>query len=210
LTNLSLSPAEAYANTLTWCRLPLRRQLLAADVTGQLDGYQPDAAVQQYYATADPGDPLGGMIAADVNVLVPDDYLVKVDRAAMACGLEVRPPLLDHELLELAAGIPPALKVRGGVTKWIFKQAYRDRLPRSVTQRRKQGFEFPVDQWLRGPLRDAFEAAVLSPQARVAELLDQQQVGDLYRRHLSGVGRHGNVLWALLVLGRWAERWRGS
>jgi asparagine synthase (glutamine-hydrolysing) len=68
----------------------------------------------------------------------------------MAYGLEVRPPLVDHELLELAAQIPSEYKVRSGETKWIFKEAYRDQLPPAVTRRAKQGFEIPVDAWLRG------------------------------------------------------------
>ena len=144
---------------------------------------------------------------ADVNTLLPDDFLVKVDRASMAHGLEVRPPLLDHELLELAARIPARWKVHDGETKWIFKQAVKDRLPADCVWRRKQGFELPTDAWLRGPLRQQFEAAVLSPQARLRPLVDQQVVGKLYRHHLSGFGRPGPVLWALLVLARWADRY---
>ena len=106
------------------------------------------------------------MIAADVATLLPDDFLVKVDRASMACGLEVRPPLLDHELLELAARIPSRCKVRDGETKWIFKQAFRGRrLPAAILGRPKQGFDIPVDAWLRGPLRPMFESAVLEPNA---------------------------------------------
>jgi asparagine synthase (glutamine-hydrolysing) len=205
LTNLSLSPEAAYANTLSICRLPLRQRLLAPDVIRQLNGHDPQQIVREHYALADRADPLAGMIAADVGVLLPDDFLTKVDRASMAFGLEVRPPLVDHELLELAAGIPSDLKVRQGETKWLFKRTYAERLPASVTGRPKQGFEIPVDQWLRGPLRGIFEQTVLSPTARVAELLDRRTVSELYRQHLRGTARHGQTLWSLLVLGRWAE-----
>lgn len=207
LTNLSLSPEAAYANTLSICRPPLRRRLLSADVTRQLDGHEPERIIREHYAVADCRDALAGMIAADVGVLLPDDFLTKVDRASMAYGLEVRPPLVDHELLELAATIPSELKVREGETKWLFKQTYAGRLPGTVTQRAKQGFEIPVDEWLRGPLCEVFQEAVLSPTAAVRELLDQATAQDLYRQHLRGVGRHGAVLWSLLVLGRWAERY---
>jgi asparagine synthase (glutamine-hydrolysing) len=147
------------------------------------------------------------MIASDVATLLPDDYLVKVDRASMAHGLEVRPPLLDHELLELAAHIPSAWKIRQGESKWIFKQAYRQRLPADILQRRKQGFEMPIDGWLRGPLRDMFESAVLDGKARVGSLVDQTMVRKLYQAHLRATGRHGAVLWMLLVLARWADRY---
>ena len=70
------------------------------------------------------------MIAADVATLLPDDFLVKVDRASMAHGLEARPPLLDHELLELAARIPSRFKIQEGQTKWLFKEAFSERCPR--------------------------------------------------------------------------------
>jgi asparagine synthase (glutamine-hydrolysing) len=114
LTNLSLDPGPAYANTLQVCRLPLRRRLLDGDLSRQLNGHDPGEAVASAFGTVGPDDALAGMIHADLLTLLPDDYLVKVDRASMACGLEVRPPLLDHELLELTARIPSRLKIRDG------------------------------------------------------------------------------------------------
>jgi asparagine synthase (glutamine-hydrolysing) len=208
LTNLSLDPAAAYANTLSVCRMPLRRQLLAPEIVACLNGWQPQQAFGTAY-TSD-GDALAGMIAADVEMVLPDDFLVKVDRASMANGLEVRPPLLDHELMELAARIPSKWKVHRGQTKWIFKQAFADRLPKSIVQRRKQGFEIPIDGWLRGPLREMFEDAVLSPNTRIAGLVNRPLVQKLFLAHRAGTGRHGNLLWSLLVLARWGERYLPS
>jgi asparagine synthase (glutamine-hydrolysing) len=147
------------------------------------------------------------MISADVATVLPDDFLVKVDRASMAHGLEVRPPLLDHEFLELAARIPSRWKVRNGQTKWILKQTYAQELPPSATARAKHGFEIPIDTWLRGPLRDMFESAVLRPSARITDLVNQPVARRLYEQHLRGTGRHGPVLWSLLVLARWADRY---
>jgi asparagine synthase (glutamine-hydrolysing) len=210
LTNVALEPDRAYANTLSVCRPPLRRRLLAADIVAELDGHEPERRVRDHFLRAPAGDVLGGMIAADVATFLPDDFLVKVDRASMANGLEVRPPLLDHELLELTARIPSSLKIHGGETKWIFKTAFEPELPPSIRQRRKQGFEIPVDAWLRGPLHQLFEASVLAPGSRAAGLLNQTTVRSLYQAHLRGVGRHGSVLWTLLVLARWAERYLTS
>jgi asparagine synthase (glutamine-hydrolysing) len=210
LTNLSLEGAAAYANTLSVCRPPLRRRLLAPDLAVGLNGHRPERLVEADYASARPEDPLGGMLAADVGTVLPDDFLVKVDRASMAHGLEVRPPLLDHELMELAARIPSEWKVRGGQTKWVLKQAYRGKLPATLIDRPKHGFEIPVDAWLRGPLREMFELAVLAPGARVRDLVSQAVARKLYQAHLAGIGRHGNVLWSLLVLARWADRYLGS
>lgn len=210
LTNLSLDPDQAYANTLTLARLPLRRRLLHHDVVKQLNGHDPTEIIRQHYRTADPNDFLAGMISADVGVMLPDDFLTKVDRASMAHGVEVRPPLVDHELLELAATIPSHYKVNRGETKWILKETYGKLLPSAVTQRRKQGFDVPVELWLRGPLRGIFEDTVLSKQNRAADFIDQRAVGELFRSHQRGLGRHGRLLWALLVFGKWADVYLGN
>jgi len=209
LTNLSLDAGAAYANTISLCRPPARQRLMSGDLLAELDRHRPEQRIARDYATAGAGDPLAGMTTADVNTLLPDDFLTKVDRASMSCGLEVRPPLVDHELLELAGRIPSGYKIRGGETKWIFKKTYADRLPEGLAYRAKQGFEIPIDRWLRGPLVEMFESAVLGPSSRVRGLIDRPAVRQLYRSHRRHVGRHGNVLWSLLVLARWAERYLG-
>lgn len=210
LTNLSMNADRAYANTLSLTRPPMRRKLLSADVRAELNGYQPEDQLLSDYGRAPADDALAAMIAADVGLLLPDDFLTKVDRASMSCGLEVRPPLVDHELLELTAQLPSELKVHRGRGKWIFGDIYRDRLPAGITQRAKQGFEIPINEWLRGPLRDVFESTVLAPGSSVAALLDQSTIRRLFRSHLARVGRHGNVLWAVLVLACWMDRYLTS
>jgi asparagine synthase (glutamine-hydrolysing) len=181
--------------------------LLSADVRYELNGHDPGAAIRAAHAAASADRPLDGMLSADVATLLPDDFLVKVDRASMACGLEVRPPLLDHELLELAARIPAEWKVHRGETKWIFKKTAENWLPHETIWRRKQGFEIPVDAWLRGPLREMFDAAVLNPNSPVAPLLQRDSLEALVRSHRKGAGKHGLILWSLLVLARWADRY---
>jgi asparagine synthase (glutamine-hydrolysing) len=206
LMNLSLNPARAYANTISICRPPLRRALLHGDVRSMLNGHAPDdRVVEGFGPSAD--DPLRGMISADIDMLLPDDFLTKVDRASMAVGLEVRPPLVDHEFLELAAQVPSTMKVRDGETKWLFKQICSDWLPHEIVHRRKQGFDIPVDEWLRGPLREVVEAHVLSPSAHIAQLIDTKCAARLYDKHLRRTGNYGNILWSILVLGAWAERY---
>jgi asparagine synthase (glutamine-hydrolysing) len=197
LTNLSMDPGPAYANTLSICRPPLRRGLMSPDLAGELDGHDPGRPIGEALATAPREDALGGMIAADVAVILPDDYLVKVDRASMANGLEVRPPLLDHELFELTARIPSRWKVRRGETKWIFKQSVGPQLLPSVLERPKHGFEVPLDH----------EATVLDPRGPAGDLVDPTVARGLFQAHLAGSGRHGAVLWGLLVLAHWAERY---
>ncbi len=208
LTNLSLPPGEAYANSLMGCREPVRRRLLSADVRARLSQERIDSPlVEAYSHNGTEVDALRAMIEADVAVTLPDDYLVKVDRASMANGLEVRPPLLDHELLELTIGMPSKLKIRGRRTKWLFKQAFADALPSEVITGPKHGFEIPLDSWLRQPLREVFESAVLARNAAVSDLIDQDYARELYRAHLAGTARNGQTLWTVLVLARWAERY---
>jgi len=209
LTNLSLEANEAYANSISLCRAPLRRQLLAADVVRQLNGSRPESRVSTEFGHGG-GDLLSGMIAADAATLLPDDYLVKVDRASMACGLEVRPPLLDHELLELAARVPSPYKVRGDETKWIFKRACEDLLPVALRTRPKQGFEIPVDAWLRGPLQPIFRETVLRKNGPAADYLDLKCVESSLQRHIQGRARLGQPLWSLLIFARWSELYLGS
>jgi asparagine synthase (glutamine-hydrolysing) len=205
LTNLSLEPAAAYANTLVMCRPSTRRLLLSADIAKEIDGSRVEGMIQEQYAAAPSDDPLAGMITVDVNLLLPDDFLTKVDRASMSCGLEVRPPFVDHEFLELCGQIPSELKIRHGRTKWLLRKLFAERLPPGIVSRAKHGFDLPVDAWLRGPLREVFESAVLAPHCRLANLVDQVAIRRIYRAHLSKRGSHGSVLWSLLVLARWTD-----
>jgi asparagine synthase (glutamine-hydrolysing) len=209
LKNLSLDPASAYANTISLCRRSQRRRLMHADVRSMLNGHVPERYVTDNFQ-AGQDDPLQGMISADIAMLLPDDFLTKVDRASMACGLEVRPPLVDHELLELTARMPSSLKIKDGETKWLFKKICDGRLPAEVVRRRKQGFDMPIDDWLRGPLRDQFHASVLDGGAPVGEFVDQAAVAIMYDAHRRRVGRHGAVLWSLMVLGQWMNRYLGQ
>ena len=207
LTNISLDAGRAYANTLALSRSHARLGLIAAHRRPALDGRIAEDVIRGVYDSVGSTDALTAMSATDIAITLPDDYLVKVDRASMANGLEVRPPLLDHELLELTMTIPSRLKVRGGEGKWIMKQAFRNDLPAMILNRPKAGFEIPVDEWLRGPLRDVFEESVLNPRAVVGELIDQGSARKLFDSHLKGWSRNGSVLWTLLALGSWADRY---
>ena len=206
LTNMSLDPAAAYANTLCLCRYPLRKQLLSSSLRDALSGYQPEQQViDSFGSNAD--DPLRGMLAADIAMMLPGDFLTKVDRASMAHGLEVRPPLVDHELMELAWTVPSQWKIRNGETKWLLKKVSERWLPHDIIYRKKQGFEIPIDDWLRGPLRELFEHTVLSSHSRLSDYLNLEVVRRLYAQHCNRSGRHGNLLWSILVLAAWMEEY---
>lgn len=202
LTNLSHDGPEAYARTVAISDDVTRRRLLGRSANGTAG---PTRFVTEAYRGG--GDALHAMTLSDVGMLLPDDFLVKVDRASMAHGLEVRPPLLDHELLELAFRVPSRFKIRDGETKSVFKKANEGRLPRELIYRRKQGFDIPVDAWLRGPLRETLHETLTDPGSRLRDLVDVEAAERLFDAHVSGRGRRGKTLWSLLVLGRWAERY---
>ena len=207
LTNMSLTPGEAYANTLSLCRLPMRHQLLHRDVVQRLGIYNSGSVARAGYLTAGSNDALSGMIAADMATLLPDDYLVKVDRASMANGLEVRPPMLDHEFLELCATVPSSLKIHQGETKWLLRETARGLLPASILNRPKQGFEIPIDNWFRGPLAPMFYDLVLSRSSPLDGLIDREVAARLMEQHVKGAARHGSTLWSLLSLATWSQEY---
>lgn len=204
LQNLAADPAVAYANTISQCRTGMRRTILNSDFRATLCNHRPEAVVERHYAAGD-RDALSGMLSADVNMLLPDDFLTKVDRASMAYGLEVRPPLIDVPLMELAASMPSSMKIRRGNKKWILKQLFENRLPAELAHRKKQGFELPVDDWLRGPLRDQVQQVVLNQNGALASIVDVAAVRRINNAHQRHTGQHGQLIWSLLVMGRWME-----
>ncbi|MFN9718497.1 MAG: asparagine synthase (glutamine-hydrolyzing) [Planctomycetota bacterium] len=209
LQNLSLEPAEAYANTVSLCRQSLRHSLLHRDLHRGLNGYEPERLISEYFRFGH-RDALSGMLSADTNVLLPDDFLTKVDRASMGFGLEVRSPFIDWKLMELAASMPSEFKIRNGSKKWMLKQLFGSKLPKDLINRRKQGFELPVDVWLRGPLKERVHSAVLRDSGPIAQFIQVSKVRQLFDAHCRGTGCHGQLLWSLLVLAEWMNAWAGS
>ncbi|GAB6164124.1 amidotransferase 1, exosortase A system-associated [Thermostilla marina] len=207
LENLARDPAEAYANTISWCRPGLRRRLLHSDFLRSVGDYRPEECViaefRRGYEAAG-GDLLAGMTAADIAILLPDDFLTKVDRASMAASLEVRPPLVDVYVMNFAGLIPSHFKVNRE-TKFILKYAFRDVLPKDILYRRKQGFEIPVDRWLREDLRPLFEETVFPASAPQATIFDMGEVRRLFEAHRSRRAKAGGILWAILVLSLWFQ-----
>lgn len=207
LTHLAMEPGAAHANSISQCRPPQRRRLMSAEIVARLVGHDSGLSVRLGHLGGRAGDDLAGMLAADTSMVLPDDFLVKVDRASMAAGVEARPPMLDHELLELAARMPSRFKVRRGETKWLFKNVCTRFLPRDLVYRKKHGFDVPVGSWLRGALRDRFADTVLGANSVIGSLLDRKEVGRLFQRHQNGAAGLGQVLWSLMILADWSVRY---
>ena len=172
-----------------------------------IDAWPGASPVDVPYATHAPAalalDPASEMMVRDVDSYLPDDVLVKVDRAAMACSLETRAPFLDHRLAAVTARIPTRFKIRGGTGKAILRDLLYANVPRALVDRPKAGFSVPIGAWLRVPLRDWAED-LLSPSAlAVSGLIAISPARDRWQRYLLGQEGHDQALWSLLMFQAW-------
>ena len=165
----------------------------------------PHAPLLRAYRASSAAHPLHRAVATDLETWLPGDILVKADRASMAVSLEVRAPFLDHHLLEAAATIPAGWHFSGGRTKAFLRDTLARRLKPCALQRQKVGLTVPLREWCRGAIGDAVEGAL--GDAKLREWVDATHVRALLERHRAGVGDHGEMLWAVLVLSRFLERW---
>ena len=154
-----------------------------------------------------PADPIDRLLRADLLTYLPEDLLVKMDRATMANSLEARSPLLDHKLVEFAARLPPERKIDGGTTKVVLRAIAKQLMPAEHVDRPKMGFGVPIGDWFRGPLGDRFEEMVLAPDAAMRDHLDQSAARALLAAHRSHQAANDAGLWSLLMFELWARRW---
>ncbi len=144
-------------------------------------------------------------IYCELRFMMPENPLMKVDKMSMACALEIRAPLIDHELVEFAARIPARLKLSGWTTKAILKKTMAELLPPGIAYRPKHGFSFPIKHWLRGDLLGYMEE-VLSGSPFIRERFHAQAVSRLIAEHRSGSRNHDHLLWSLVNLALWHRR----
>ena len=160
-----------------------------------LDGDYPDTS-----------DWLNRLLVLDFSSYLPGSVLTKVDRASMAHGLEVRPPLLDNEMIDWAFSLPSSLKLRHGTTKYLLKLAATGHLPERIIHRPKKGFGIPLRAWLRGPMRNRVTRALEPSALWDAGVLDRGAFLTWARMHAERRGDHSKALWALIVLDEWVRR----
>jgi len=148
-----------------------------------------------------------GLMYADLVSYLPNDILVKVDRATMAVALEARAPLLDVSVFEYGWSLPLDMKIRGGKGKWVLREMLARYMPRSLFERPKQGFGMPVAEWLRTDLRDWAEDLLDEGRLRQEGYLDAASVRAVWDEHLSGRANHAPRLWTVLMFQAWRQRW---
>jgi asparagine synthase (glutamine-hydrolysing) len=176
----------------------LRKALAATDLFEE---------ARKHFRRAPAPDLIGKLLYVDLKMYLQDSILVKVDRASMACSLEVRAPLLDYRFVELISRLPTSWKLHGMTTKYIFKRAMSPWLPPGIVSRKKKGFGIPVADWLRGPLRPMMSDLLSSDRLKRQGLLDPVAVETLVAGHLSGRSDNRKQLWTLLMLQLWVESW---
>ena len=153
---------------------------------------------------------LAEMLYLDFRLYLEDNLLVKIDRASMACSLELRTPYLDHRLVEFAARIPSELKVRHFQLKWLLKKAAEKWLPHKIVYRQKRGFSVPIARWMRKELCPLLDETLGEEKLRRQGIFNVPFVRRLLQEHWSGRADHRKTLWTLLCFQLWYDRWGGS
>jgi asparagine synthase (glutamine-hydrolysing) len=144
----------------------------------------------------------------DQLCFLPDDILYKTDRMSMAHALEVRPPFLDHRIVEFCASLPVELKIRGSQRKYLLEELMKDKLPPGVLRRKKVGLDIPAHDWLRGPLRELLRDTLSVDAIGRTKLFRPEVVQGFIHRHLERRGNFGFHLWGLMTLFLWLNKWQ--
>ena len=196
---IARSSVEAYFHSMSFIREPLRSQLYSSSFKAELGGYSAQNVFDRHASRAATDDPLALIQYIDLHTYLVGDINTKVDRASMAHSLEVREPLMDHELVEWLASLPSSLKIRNGESKYVLKKAMEPYLPSDIMYRPKMGFAVPLARWLRGPLRARVREALLGNQMAESGLFNSATIHRLVEQHESGARDHSTPIWTLLM-----------
>ncbi|KAF0221827.1 MAG: asparagine synthase [Geobacteraceae bacterium] len=208
LLHLSKDPFERYAGLNTFGESPYLERLLSADLRAAIGRELPDfSAMKRFYDSQWLSDYLTRIQYVDTKLYLAEDILTKVDRASMLCSLETRAPLLDHEVVELAARMPSSLKLKNGETKYILKKAMEGILPNNILYRKKMGFGVPLVHWFKKDLTGYARDMLCSREARERGFFDPLQVNNLLYAHQKAGRDLSPQIWALLFFEQWCRNW---
>ncbi|MCX2865030.1 amidotransferase 1, exosortase A system-associated [Paucibacter sp. PLA-PC-4] len=196
---MARSSVEAYFHSISILRGPMREQLFSPRFKTELAGYNAEAVFDRHAAKAGTDDPLALIQYLDTKTYLVGDINTKVDRASMAHSLEVREPLMDHELVEWLATLPSSLKIRGQEGKYLFKKSMEPKLSDEILYRPKMGFAVPLARWFRGPLKQRVRDAVLGDRLAATGWFNPAYLRHLVDAHQSGASDYSAPLWTLLM-----------
>ena len=199
LQALSMDSVQAYHHSMSHLRAEQRQALFSSAFQRSLGGYSALEVFRQCASQAQTDDPLALIQYLDYKTWLVGDINTKVDRASMAHSLEVREPLMDHQLVEWLATLPSGMKIRGGEGKYVLKKAFEPLLPHDVLYRPKMGFSVPLANWLRGPLAQRMKESVLSPRMLASGYFNADTLQTLINQHLGGHHDHSTALWMLIM-----------
>jgi asparagine synthase (glutamine-hydrolysing) len=190
---------EGYMHGVSILSDRFRRHMFTAGFRRELQGYSAVEVLRRHCAKAPSDDPVSMVQYLDIKTYLAGDILTKVDRASMAHALEVRVPILDHQLVEWFASLPVSLKLANGEGKYIFKRALGPYLSNDILYRRKMGFAVPLAKWFRGPLRERMRQTILGEGLESTGLFDRRFLEKLIDQHVNGGWDHSPALWSLLM-----------
>lgn len=196
---LARNSVESYCHSVSILREPMRQALFSPGFKSELAGYNAQTVFDRHAMNAGTDDPLALIQYLDLKTYLVGDINTKVDRASMAHSLEVREPLMDHELVEWLATLPSSLKIQGQEGKYIFKKSMELHLPHEVLYRPKMGFSVPLARWFRGPLKQRVRSAVLGDRLLATGWFNTAYLHHLVDAHQSGARDYSAPLWTLLM-----------
>ncbi|HSL21365.1 MAG TPA: asparagine synthase (glutamine-hydrolyzing) [Vicinamibacterales bacterium] len=207
LRHVSRDGDGRYLDSVAFFQADEKRALMSDELRAQLGRDDAGQATARRLRRFRSLPPQARMMRLDFETYLPEDVLTKVDRMSMAHSIESRVPLLDNEVIELAASLPTRFKIRDGRRKHILKRSAERLLPADVLGRRKQGFGVPIGAWFRSDLRELFHDVLLSPRTRGRGYFEWRFVDRIVREHLSNTRDHTLRLWQLLVFELWHRQY---
>ncbi len=196
---MAMDSVQAYHHSMSHLRADQRQRLFSPAFNKRLGGYNSITVFRGHAERANTDDPLALIQYLDYKTWLVGDINTKVDRASMAHSLEVREPLMDHQLIEWLATLPSNLKINGGEGKYVFKKAFEPLLPNDILYRSKMGFSVPLASWLRGPLAERMRESVLSPRMLDSGYFNEATLRTLMDQHQSRQFDHSTALWMLIM-----------